>query len=103
MATEQFDTDWRVVAVWNDDTLEASVAEVECFEFYGPALQHWRLLDEQHRARELVQWKLVDPNGLVLLMGSRYYNVDLHRSQLAGAEPGRYRWADDRLGYVVLP
>lgn len=89
-----FDTDFRVVVCWNDDALQSSVAEVFCFEFYGPAFQFWRSIDQGEVKlavpSALVEWVLIDPNGLCLLtQASR-----LSSHELGQAEPGRYRWND---------
>jgi hypothetical protein len=105
MANEDFDVLWRVVSFENDDELQASVADVECFESYGEALAHWMMLDRRAEGYhwplepgELVDWELVDPNGKVLLD----HTSKLYPSSLAGAMVGRYRWDEKTEMFVYL-
>lgn len=99
---EGFDTDWRVVLHWADDAAQTSVADVSCFEFYGQALAAWRQVDDQQRrniGRKLTGWELIDPNGFELLTKDSHLADSNH---LGRAEPGLYRWDEERQGFDLM-
>lgn len=93
---EGFDTDWRLVVHWSDDAAQSTLAEVSCFEFYGPALAAWRQVDDEQRrgvGRKLTGWELIDPNGFELLTCCSHLSDANHLGQ---AEPGKYVWNELR-------
>jgi hypothetical protein len=101
-----FDTDFRVVTVRADDLRLSLVYEVECFEFYGPAVRCWRevhqRLIEGRDPRGLVDVLLIDPDGYEVMNKRSAEWLSRSGEGLRDAEPGRYSWNESTDRYESL-